>query len=438
MKLGLVGPSGLVEKMNRVIKLAFPDIEPVNCSYKVYTEAPNIVKYQQPYLDTVLFAGPTPYFSVKAIVKPLIPWEYIPRNSSSLLRVLLEAALTGNDKISNLSFDSYQEDALYEAYEEIGLDKNHLDIRVADLNLPSSGYLDYVCAFHERHFSQREVSCCITALESVYEKLTQKKIPCLMIKPTTDVIRETVHKLVLSHQIQVSQQSQIVALSIHIDDPNEHSIYSDNEYQYAIDRMQISKQIYLFAQSIQAAIVETGLKDFLLFSTRKMLEDETNNLENIELLRLVKENAANTVSLGIGFGNTAQEAKHGAGLGMLKASKLGVDMAFIVYNNKKITGPIKGDPCETDDAIQKIDEKFLRIAEQAGVSINTIFKLYSIMEQYEQTTFTSMELAELLGVTLRTINRILGKLESCGACAIVGKKIMANSGRPRRIIKLNI
>jgi hypothetical protein len=438
MKAGIVGPSGLVERISRVIKETFPKIEPVSCSYKIYTEAPNIIKYQQPYLDTVLFAGPTPYFAAKERIKPIIPWECIPRNGSSLLRVLFETALTKNYEITNLSFDSYQADALYEAYEEIGLDKSRLNLQIADINLPGRGYLDYICSFHERHFSQQEVSCCITALESVYENLTNKKIPCLMIKPTADVIRETVHKLELSHQIHLSKQSQIVALYIHIDDPDEHSLYSDNEYQYAIDRLQISKQIYLFAQKIQAAIVETGLKDYLLFSTRKMLEDETDNLENIELLRQVKENAANTVSLGIGFGQTAQEAKHGAGLGVLKASKLGGDMAFIVYNNKKITGPIKGVTCATSDTDQKVDEKFLLIAEQAGVSINTIFKLYSIMEQYGQATFTSLELAERLGVTLRTINRIVGKLESCGACTVVGKKIVASSGRPRRIIKINI
>ncbi|MDR3563435.1 MAG: HTH domain-containing protein [Negativicutes bacterium] len=425
-----------MERINRVVKSTVSNIEPVNCIYKNYTEAPHIIKYQQPHLDTMLFAGPTPYFLAREAIKPAIPWEYIPRTGSSLLRVLFEAALAKYE-IRNLSFDSYQEQALFEAYEEIGLDKNSLDLRIADTNAAKSDYLNYVCSYHERQFSQRQVSCCITALESVYENLAGKEIPCLMIKPTSDVIRETVRKLELSYQIHVSQQSQIVALSIHIDDPNEHSIYSDNEYQYAIDRMQISKQIYLFAQRIQAAIVETGVKDFLLFSTRKILQDETSNLENIDLLRLVKDNAANTVSLGIGFGKTAQEAKHGAGLGMLKASKLGGNMAFIVYDNKTVVGPIKGVLAAPADSVPKVDEKFLRIAEKAGVSINTIFKLYSIVEQYGQTTFTSMELAKLLGVTLRTVNRTVAKLEACGACAVVGRKIATNSGRPRRIIQIN-
>lgn len=436
MKIGIIGPAGLVDKINRVIKSEFPNIEPVNCIYKVYTEALTIIKYQQRYLDAMLFAGTTPYILAKKSIKPAIPWECIPRNGSSLLRVLLEASLVKKHEIQNVSFDSYHKSALYEAYEEIGICKDSLTLFLSEQNIDEPDYLDHVYHFHEINFSQNNVTCCLTALESVYEKLSAKNIPCLMIEPTANIIRETVKKLLLNHRIQISQQSQIVVLCVQIDEPNEYSLLNEDEYQYVIDKMKISKQVYLFAQKIQAAVIEVGLKEYLLFSTRQMLENETNRVENISLLDSIKSNSSSTISLGIGFGSTAKEAKQNARIGMLRASKKGGDMAFIVSEDKTIVGPIKNVDSIEDNCLKKVDENFLRISEKAGVSINAVFRLHSIIEQYGKDTFTSLELANYFGVTLRSMNRLIEKLENSNFCSIIGKKAVANAGRPRRIIQL--
>lgn len=438
MKVGVVGPAGLVNKINRIIKAEFPDIDPVNCIYKVYTETPTIIKYQQPHLDAILFAGMTPFKLAKNTVKPVIPWECVPRNGSSLLRVLLEAVLVKKLEIYNASFDTYNMRALYEAYEEIGISKEHLRLFLADQQGEETNYLDRVLTFHLSYFTRNKVTCCITALESVFQKLSAQNIPCLLIEPTANIIRETLKKLILGYNIQVSQHSQIVALRVQIDEPSEYSLLSEDEYQNIIDKMQISKQVYLFAQKIQAAVVEVSLNEYLLFSTRQSLESETRGLESINLLTAIKNYSSSTISLGIGFGVTAKEAKQNAGIAMTRASKAGGDMAFVVSYGKTIVGPIKEGKLAGEDQQSKVDKEYLRISEQIGVSINTIFRLRSIVEQYGQNIFTAAELATLFGVTLRSMNRMIEKLEGGGYCSIIGKKAVAKAGRPRRIIQLNI
>jgi hypothetical protein len=438
MKVGVVGPAGLVNKINRIIKAEFPDIEPVNCIYKIYTETPTIIKYQQPHLDAILFAGTTPFNLAKNTIKSTIPWECVPRNGSSLLRVLLEAVLVKKLEIYNVSFDTYNLRALYEAYEEIGIRKERLHLLLADQQDEETNYLERVLTFHLGNFTHNKVTCCITALESVFEKLSRQGIPCLMIEPTANIIRETLKKLILGYNIQVSQHSQLVALRVQVDEPSEYSLLSEDEYQNIIDKMQISKQVYLFAQKIQAAVIEVGLKEYLLFSTRQSLESETHGLESISLLSAVKNHSASTISLGIGFGVTAKEAKHNAGIAMTRASKTGGDMAFIVSDGKNIVGPIKEGEPDGGKRLSKVAKEYLRISEQIGVSINTIFRLRSIVEQYGQNIFTAAELATLFGVTLRSMNRLIEKLEGGGYCSIVGKKAVSKAGRPRRLIQLNI
>lgn len=436
MKVGVIGPAGMVDKICRIMTRKFPQMLPVNCHYRAYTEAPAIVKYQQPFLDALLFAGTTPYVLTQATVKPTIPWHAIPRDGSSLLRVLLEASLLRHYDIRRVTCDSYEEDSLYETYEEIGLEKNALHLHLAARRPCDADYLTYLWQFHMQRYLHHDVSCCLTALESVYEQLCAHGVACVKIEPTIGVITETLHKLQLTHQLRVSEQNQIVAVCIQVDTPHEYSLFSDNEYQYVIDKMKIAKHIYLFAQRLQAAVTEVGHQEYLLFSTRQALEQETSNLEQIDLLAAVKNDTANTISVGIGYGRTAREARHNAHVGMLRASKSGGDMAFIVYSDKKILGPLHSRAVE--DKPTTIDARFLDVSERTGISINTVFRLYSVMQQRGQDSFTAGELAACLGVTLRTMNRLINKLEIAGYCQIIGKRSLTNTGRPSRIIRLQL
>lgn len=439
MKLGVVGPQEIVNKIVQLIKREFHQIEPIEYPYKAYTETPKLIENQQTHLDAILFAGAASLSCAEKHIKPTIPWEFIPRSGSSLLQVLLQIALSTKYSICRISSDLYDLNQLSEIYEEVGIDKKQFQICTVNKTPLDDDYIDYVCAFHEQHYVCNQVSCCITALYNVHERLTAKNIPCFLVSPTANVIRQTLHKMQLNHLVQVSQQSQIVAIYIRIDSPSEYSLLNDNEYQYIIDKTNVARQIYLFAQRVKAAVVEVGLREFLLFSTKQLLENVTNNFENIDLLQTVKKNTSSTISIGVGYGQTAQEAKYSASLGMERASKLGGDTAFIVYSGNKIIGPIRtNNDKQQENSDHKIDKNFLVISEKAGISINTIFQLNSILKHQGKSRFTASELADLTGVTPRTMNRILAKLAMHGFCFEVGKRVLTKAGRPSRIVELSI
>lgn len=437
MKVGILAPPRFVEKISQIIRLDFAEIEPVDCAYNVYTDAVEIIKHQQPHLDAALFGGAMSYILSKEHVTPIIPWEYIPQGGSSLLRALLEASRSKPFDIANVSFDSYLAGFLYESYAEIGISQNKLQLYLADRKPMSAGYLNYVYSFHEQLFRTRKVTGCITALDFVYEKLCANRIPAIMIEHTASIIRESLKKLRLSYQIQVSQQSQIVAIYIQISTPNDSQLFSYDEYQQIIDKMKISKQIYLFAKRIQAAVVETGERNYLLFTTKQLLEAETQGLTRISLLEMTWENTDSGISIGIGYGNTAQEAKQHANMGMMVAETNGGNKAYIVYNGKKIVGPIKNTGIDVT-CTHKIDDHIQKHAEKAGVSVNTIIRLYSIVNEQGINMFTPRDLSDRFGVTPRTMNRLIEKLAEARICSIIGKKASATGGRPSRIIQVNV
>ncbi|MCT4595764.1 MAG: hypothetical protein N4A57_16065 [Anaeromicrobium sp.] len=436
MKLGVIGPEKSIEIVSDVVRKNFKYIELVSLKYNIYKEAPVIVEKFQGELDGILFTGTTPFIFASKLVIPSIPWEYIPSShESSLLNVLLKAsALKGYD-ISRISFDSYNSDLLYEAYGEIGIEKDKLNISIAEEKILDNEYIDYLYNFHKQNYSNGRVSCCITGIESVYKKLLLRKIPCFKSKNTSNIIREMVTKLKLKHLVHINQTNQIVVLVVEMDLPDEQSIINKNEYQMALKNMKISEQIYLFAQRIQAAVIELSFGNYILFSTRSILESETNNLREIELISMINKNTTSTVSIGIGYGRTAREAKYGANLGKERAKKCGGNRVFVVYEGEKIIGPINNLQSNNEKE-EQIDEKFIEIARKSGLGINTIFKLHSIVKQYRLNSVTPSELARLYGITLRSMNRIIRKLEQSGYVKIVGRKSPSDVGRPSRIIHI--
>ena len=183
-------------------------------------------------------------------------------------------------------------------------------------------------------------------------------------------------------------------------------------------------------------MVEVGLRQYLLFCTKSILETETQNFQNLFILSDVSKNTSSTISIGIGYGITVREAKYNAQKGMKKAINSNGDKAFIVYN-KKVIGPIVSTEKKLENNTQLfIDEKYNLIASNTNISVNTIFKLHCIIDETKKKTFTSLELANHLDITPRSMNRIINKLESNNYSKIIGKKVISKAGRPSRIIEL--
>lgn len=437
LKLGIPAPTEFSTKIIQIIQDEFPQIQPVLFRYKTFIEAPLLIRDQQKNLDALLFAGKTALVYTEKYVNPIIPWEYPSRDGSSLLQILLKISLAKQHSLEHLSIDVFDKKQWQETCGELGTSSINAIIYQVPDHPYEENYVDQAYTFHEQNYLYKRASCCITAFYAVYQRLTAKNIPSYFLLPTGSAIRQALHKILLHHLVQISQQSQIAALYIQIDRPNEYSMFNDDEYQHVIERTNVTRQIYIFAQHIKAAVVEVGVQEFLLFSTKYLLESVTNNFENIELLHAVKRNTSSTISLGIGYGPTAQEAKASARLGMQRASSIGGNAAFIVYEKTQMLGPIRYSQDQKSPAHDvKIDEKFLAISDKIEVSVSTIFQLYRISKEQGKNQFTSGELAERLNVSSRTVNRILAKLIQHEYCFEVGKRSSSKSGRPKRIIQL--
>jgi transcription initiation factor IIE alpha subunit len=84
------------------------------------------------------------------------------------------------------------------------------------------------------------------------------------------------------------------------------------------------------------------------------------------------------------------------------------------------------------------DSHYTVVSQATGISINSIYRLHCIKEKLKKDCFTSDELSNEFGNTRRSMNRIIEKLVKAGYAEIDGTRMLSDSGRPTRIIRLKI
>lgn len=433
MKVALLAPIFIAGVTEKIIDEQMGYINLTTYIFEDFTEIEdNVRKLQQSY-DGIVFGGILSYFFVKNKVKEEIPWEYFPLHESCLLNALFQAQYF-NGKIKCISIDTYSISNLKEIYEMNDMQLEDTDIKLLDLDLENlETFNEKALEFHKNNLKQNKNTCIITALSKVHNTLNNQNIKNYMARPTENVIKDTFQKLFLRHTAKMNKNSQLVSISIQIDLPGEYSMISKNEYFYIKERNKLSEVIYEFGQKIEATVVENSFNIFLLFTTKEMIERETDNFQNVSILSHIDKNSLHKISMGIGYGNTASESRYNSNNAMIKAIEYEENTAFVIYEDEYIIGPIHSNK-EYEES--KIENKIINISQKTDISVNKVLEIYNTLDKYKLKTFTTSELSRYCKMPQRTINRVLSKLEEFDYIEVVGKEFPKGSGRPKRVMKI--
>lgn len=436
MRLGIVGPSQGINtnQIKNIVEEEFENIDAVILEYNTLKEVEGLVRKNCNNVDAILFTGKITYNIAKNSNITNVLMEHLSFKKSSILATLLEAHLVYGYDLNKISFVTSSSNKIKQLYKDIGITDDKINMLYPGSMRYNQLSIDENYNIHKQAYLRGEISCIVSSITSVYNKLKCDGIPCLKVKHSSSNIREVIEKLYIRNIAEINKSNQIVVLTIEIDKPAEYSVENKDEYFFALQKMKIVKEIYKFSQRIQAAIVEIGFGNFFLVSTRSIMERETNNFTQIDLLDSIRKKKSGTISMGIGFGRTAIEAKQGADMGKYRAKKNGGDSAYVVYEGGKIVTLNSSGKKNVKD--NNIDKRLAEISKETGLGINTIFKLYRIKTEYRIDEVTPKELARLYGITLRSINKILNKLEQSGYLEVVSYKQVGEIGRPSRIVRI--
>ncbi|SCZ80196.1 winged helix-turn-helix domain-containing protein [Acidaminobacter hydrogenoformans] len=440
--IGIVGHVDNIKRIQRVIDKSFSNLKGVAIEIHDMRQVETTVNFLKEHIndfDGIIFTGKILYDIMNHRMHSQNPWVHLDNDESQLQRIFLEATLKQGLDIRRISIDSYTPEMVQTIYGDFGFEPGDYEAAVSDVDIFRDTLIEDLVDFHKRHLRTQPGAIAITGISTVHKLLQTEGESSILLVSNENYIKNKLYDLLRKIKFKDMSVSQIVVMSMEIDLDNEYDLTSENEYSVMLEKTRITEEVYKFAQRIQAAVVETE-KNYLLFTTKQILEFETNNLRELPILGSINQKTAHTLSVGIGFGTTAREAKSNAVIGKNKAFKMGGNQCFVVYDRKRLERITAFDKVDNSESLSPtgLELPFKEVSEKSGVSINNIYKLKSIMDLYKKDTFTSLELAQEFGNSLRSMNRMIERLERAGYIEVVGSKIIGKAGRPSRILRVGI
>jgi len=434
MIIGIIGPKTSIDLI--LSNHTYLPIEFLPLPYVLFTDSLKLVQENEKKCDALLFTGQTPYLYVSSKLHPSIPWEYLPRNILSTMCALVRAGLTYKN-VRSISTDGFDASMIQTIYNELQMVHGEIKILNANFNVANINYLQQTLAYHVDNYRTGKANLCLTGIQYIYEKLLEQHIPVIKTNPNFYVLQEKLELLTLKQKAFSSRNNLPAVVDIRLELKQEYGHFDTSAIAKIALHAQITESIYAYAQKLGAAVFPDGQHRFYLVTNQQALVAETSNFTSISLVSpaLTIENIA-LLSIGIGIGHTDLDAKNAAESAQIHANKSDAFSCYLVNENNELIGPLN--ILATPKKTQQLSNNLTALSYQTGIGLATLKKIEQALLQFHLTNVTPYELAQYCHISLRSMNRILQRLEQFGYLAVIGKEPRNSSGRPSRIIKIDL
>ena len=429
MKIGVIGPSITVNIIKNVVQRDLPDVQFVYHCSEFYEQAGEMAAafQAQREVDAILFTGPTNFAYARKRVSPTIPWSYLPHSRTAALQALLEAMAVHGSDLKAISVDRYEPELMRQVLERAGIQGTQILRAPCDFEEP--GYEKKLQEFHRGCYLRGEVSACFTSMEHIMEPLVAEGIPCVRIYPAEEIVQEQVYHLQILDLSARENQGKLAVIAIRFDYTfdSEQDLFI-REWEKMQYQNEFREQVYDAAQRMEAAVFGDGLDHFFILTTRSMLMNAfLKSKEHWKLLRFGQRSPEFRVWMGIGIGSAMLVAKSRATMALNHAVKEHSGTSFLAEGEDQSLTPL-----DTGAPPQEQAAEFF--ARKIQVSMETLDKIRQCLRSHGDT-LTSDQLAQGMGITTRSVNRIISRLEEAGCVTVVGKH-STGKGRPARVMKI--
>ncbi len=377
--------------------------------------------------QAILFSGPTNYRYTQSQIQATIPWSYIPHSKASLYQAIAEASIKYNSSFHSVCIDSYEPEFLEEALKRIGIE--NVEIIYPRRHFNEQEYEQGLLEFHRSQHRLNPETISFTNMQHIQQPLEEEGISCIRIRPSEDTIKEQLSNLRLRYlafsENKGAFASIVVQYSFEFDEEQDISLREWKKMEYM---NRIRTRCYETAQRINAAIFQQGIDAFIFTTSREMLLKSF--IGGGEYMKLMNYNRASGFNMwmGIGTGHTMIEAYSRSTMSLNKAKK--ANSGRIYLSDIEENAPIEL-KLENKTSPENI---IYQISRKSHISAKTLREIQLLQTRHSEH-LTARLLSEELNINVRSVNRIIARLEEAGYLVIIGKK-STGRGRPERIFKV--
>ncbi|GGD86067.1 hypothetical protein [Paenibacillus nasutitermitis] len=426
--IGVIGPEVLVRQVMDTLR-AFPSFQPLPRPYLEEDEILGKCLELMDKVEVLLFTDPVSHQLVKDKLHFSIPVIHVPLTGTGLYRALFR--LEKQAGLTSFSVDTLSPQIVEKAFKELSLPACEA-VYYKDTAHASD---EQLIAFHRKQVEQLQYRAVLTCVRQVAEALTKLGIPNEWVIPTAQDTVVTLERALLSTETRRSKESQIVVGLVNVDDFNRVAVNKASEHEVQRLKLDIHRMVLGYVETLDGYMSHMGGDEYLFITTRGIFERETGGYKTIPLAREAEKQHGLSLSIGIGFGRSANDAGTHARIALRQSKSAGGNMCFIVREDQSMIGPLEmTEPLAYDLSLLDVD--LLKQAENAGLTSVYLSKLIAAVTRTGRTDYIAQQLAAILGVTVRSTHRFLLSWLDAGMVEIVGEEKAGAKGRPKHIYRL--
>ncbi len=425
----MIGTAVMIERSLEAVR-AFPTFAPIVRIVDGEAEVPAVAEQLAGEVEVLLLYGPAVHHKVKERLSASMPVHYVPLTAAGLYKALFQLQRAGQ-LLGGVSVDTLTKSMVLRTLHELELAQSPVSIYEG----PAYASTSQLTAFHQREYERGASAAAITGVEEVSRELDRLQVPNVWITPTEQDLIVTLERALLSTESRRSKESQVVVGMINVDDFGKLVMQRPSEHEVQRLKLDIHRMVLQYVESLDGYLTAIGGDEYLFFTTRGIFERETGGYKMIPLAKDASLNYGISLSLGIGFGASANEAGTNARMALRKSKEAGGNTCFIVREDLTLIGPL-----EMSDPMQVIptptDAELVKRVAEAGMTSAYLSKLLAQHARTGKQAYMVHELASLLEVTVRTAHRLLLQWIDNGLVEIAGMEKVPK-GRPRQIFQFS-
>jgi len=421
VRVAVIGPADMVDQATAVAG-GIPGVRVLPLAYDHEGRAPELYRQAAGQAEVVLFTGPLAYQRTVAEVRASVPALYIPYSAMWLYASLFRVGDRGS--LSRVSVDTMDRRVVEETYRELGIPL--LDLYVHEYSgIPDP---EILVQFHLDLYRDGKTSHALTCLRRVHGRLRDLGVPCAWLVPSRVAMAEALEKAMLVGEgIRARGMQMVVGLvKIHPDGTTLTPL------QQQRGRLRVYDILLGFVEEIDGHMWYDGGDEYQFFTTRMLFEKSTNFYTSWNLVERLNR-AGVRVSVGVGFGETANRAGANARSALEEAIKTGGNKCYVMTERKRLIGPLGAGSVAYE--VRSTDPGLLDRARELGMAPASLSRVLAVLEGLGEE-FTAREVAAGLHVSPRSANRILGRLQAGGLVEQAGQEAPGRRGRPRLVYRL--
>ncbi|THF80278.1 hypothetical protein [Cohnella fermenti] len=427
IKVGIIGTEAFIGQVLRVIK-SFPTFEPVARAAANEREAVQAAEEVGPEVEALVLSGALPGRAVKLSAAPSVPTFHVPLNGAGLYKALFAAFRAGRLD-GGISVDSLTKAMVMRTLTDLGLEET----KVFVYDGPAYASPEQLVAYHRQLAESGQCRAAFTGAEQAAKRLQELAIPCERIAPSDQDIIVILERALLSTESRRGKESQIVVGMINVDDFGKLAMKRTSEHEVQKLKLDIHRMVLNYVELLDGYLTALGGDEYLFLTTRGIFERETGGYKTIPLAKDAYTSYGLSLSVGIGFGTSANDAGTNARSALRKAKEAGGNACFIIREDATLIGPLEmADPVQA--ILSPTDAELIKRAEEAGMTSAYLSKLLQHMAKTGKYEYKVHELAELLGITVRSAHRLLLQWIDGRLVDIAGYEKMPK-GRPRQVYR---